>query len=67
MHVLKIESIIGVWRDGKCERKEWWRAGGEIEWWLEVTELEGEWDWVSVGEESEGNGMGGPSEMKGWG
>ena len=42
MHVLKIESISGVWRKGKCERKEWWRAGGEIERWLAVTELEGE-------------------------
>ena len=29
MHVLKIESISGVWRKGKCERKEWWRVGGE--------------------------------------
>ena len=23
MHLLKIECIIGVWRDGKCDRK-WW-------------------------------------------
>ena len=41
MHVLKIESISGVWRKGKCERKEWWRASIEFELWLAVTVLEG--------------------------
>ena len=41
MHVLKIENISGVWRKGKCETKEWWRAGGEFERWLAVIVLEG--------------------------
>ena len=41
MHVLKIESISGVWGKGKCERKEWWRASGEFELWLAMTVLEG--------------------------
>ena len=31
MHVLKIESTSGVWRKGKCERKEMCRAGAEFE------------------------------------
>ena len=44
MHVLKIESISGVWRKGKCERKEWWRAGGEIKRWPVVIEIELQWE-----------------------